>query len=191
MCDLEETTMRTIHILSVAVAFGCAGGGGATEGTVTPVPLTPPSYADSLEIPKVMSAALGTIRAAFPFGRVLLDRTVIDTTKRLAPPLMSGREHPLPEDWAKPNEVEAVQTSYIQASCRSGNVDCALPAGIAGVIAFSDPTVRGDDASVVVRYYKTTGSDVVARVSTYVEDLRLHRTDGVWKVIGRRIRASA
>lgn len=74
--------------------------------------------ADSSQFIPVLSAALGAIRDGFPFGNVVLDRVVLDTTKRLAPPLVSRREHPDADLWAKPNRVEAINTEMAHPTCR-------------------------------------------------------------------------
>jgi hypothetical protein len=146
-------------------------------------------YTDSPDIARVMSAVVGAIREEFTFDRVVLDRVVIDTTKRLMPPLMSGREHRFPEDWAKTNRVEVVQSDMTSPVCRSGNVDCALPQGVAAAIGLAEPTVRGDSARVIARYRKTVGA-MVSRVTTIVEEFHLRKSDGEWKVTNRTIRTT-
>ncbi|HYV97268.1 MAG TPA: hypothetical protein VE967_07455 [Gemmatimonadaceae bacterium] len=141
--------------------------------------------ADSAEFVNVLAAAFEEVHSMYPFGRVLVERTVIDTTKRSAPPLMSGRTHPVPERWARGVEVELVTPEMTSPVCHSGTVDCDLPNGVAGVVAFSDPIVRGDSARVTVRYSRNTPAGV-GHVSTYVETLSLVKHDGEWKVLKRK-----
>jgi hypothetical protein len=145
---------------------------------------------DSTEVTPVMKLVLATIRDEFPFGRVLVDRVVADTTRRLAPPLMSGKTHKLPELWATPNRAEIVQTEMLAPQCRAGNVDCTLPDGVAATVGFSEPTITGDKARVIVRYSKNTGASF-GHVATTVEAITLQKLNGDWKVVGRKVRAAA
>jgi hypothetical protein len=153
-------------------------------------PVGPPSQiSDSLLIGPVMQAALGEIRLEFPFGRVVVDRVVADTGKRLLPPLMSRREHPRPEDWAKPERVETVATELTSPECNFMRTQCRLQGDIVGVIAFSDPAIWRDSARVITRFNSNFG-DPPTRVRTTVVELTLRLIDGAWKVQKQRIRAT-
>ncbi|HKS07419.1 MAG TPA: hypothetical protein VJR92_14025 [Gemmatimonadaceae bacterium] len=153
-------------------------------------PVAPPSQiSDSLLIGPVMQAALGEIRMEFPFGRVVLDRVVADTGKRLLPPLMSRREHPRPEDWAKRERIETAATELTSPECNVMRTQCRLQGDIVGVIAFSDPAIWTDSARVIARYNSNFG-DPPTRVRTTVVELTLRLIDGRWKVQKQRIRAT-
>src|SRR5688572_28345836 len=95
-------------IVAVAVAAGLMS-----------LPAAARAQIDSVELVPVMAAALGEIRQEFPFGRVVLDRVVADTAKRLAPPLMSRREHNVPEEWARRERVETVPTELAAPECNT------------------------------------------------------------------------
>ena len=136
-----------------------------------------------------MAAAIGEIRLEFPFGRVVLDRVVADTGKRLAPPLMSRREHRAPEDWARRERVETVPTELASPECNTLRTQCQLQQDIVGAIAFGDPRIWGDSARVIARYSSNFG-EPPTRVRTTVVELTLTRRDGEWKVRRQRIRAT-
>jgi hypothetical protein len=144
---------------------------------------------DSLDIPAVLSAALGEVRGDFPIGRVYLDRVIVDTTRRMAPPLIKRREHRFPQDWAAPNGVMTVDTDAA-AVCTPGYIECRLPAGVVAVIAMSDPVIHGDSARVIVRHSEAIGA-VAARVTTTVETVTLRKVNGEWKVTKRKVTATA
>jgi hypothetical protein len=144
---------------------------------------------DSLDIPAVLSAALAEVRGDFPIGRVYLDRVVVDTTRRMAPPLIKRREHKFPQDWAAPNGVMTVDTDAATV-CTPGYIDCRLPSGVVAVVAMSDPVIHGDSARVIVRHSQVTGT-VGARVTTTVETVTLRKADGEWKVTRRKVTATA
>ena len=143
---------------------------------------------DSTQIPALLCATLGVVREQWPLGRVVLDRVAIDTTKRLAPDLLSRREHRNPEDWARAHRVEAVQSELAQPVCQLGSTQCAMREDIVASIAFADPAIVGDSARVIVRTAENVGG-AIAHVSITVEELTLRRSDDGWRVTGRRIRA--
>jgi hypothetical protein len=145
---------------------------------------------ESPEAPAVLSAALGEVKGDFPIGRVYLDRVVVDTTRRLAPPLINRREHRFPQDWAAPNGVMTVDTDVATPVCTPGYIDCRLPNGVGATIAMSDAVINGDSARVIVRYSQVTGV-VAARVTTTVETVSLRKVDGEWKVTKRKVKATA
>ena len=145
---------------------------------------------DSLDSPAILSATLGEIRGDFPIGRVYLDRVVVDTTRRMAPPLIKRREHKLPQGWAAPNGVQTVNTDVATPVCTHGYIDCRLPSGVVAVIAMSDPVIHGDSARVIVRHSEVTGI-VAPRVTTIVETVTLKKANGEWKVTRRKVTATA
>jgi hypothetical protein len=136
----------------------------------------------------VLAAAVDEVRREFPFGRVIVDRVVADTSMRLAPPIASRREHIRPEDWARQPSVEVVPTEGTVPVCNVLRTECRLPADVAGVIALGDPDIRGDSARVIVRYAENFGTTTV-KVRTTVVELTMLRTDGEWKVRQSRVRA--
>ena len=146
--------------------------------------------ADSSDFHAILSATLAEVRGDFPIGRVYLDRVVVDTTRRLAPPLISRREHKFPQDGAAPNGVMTVQTDLATPVCNPGYIDCRLPNGVVAVIAMSDPVVHGDSARVIVRHSEVTGV-IAARVQTTVETVTLRKANGEWKVTRRKVKATA
>jgi hypothetical protein len=144
---------------------------------------------DSTDFPAILSATLGEVRGDFPIGRVYLDRVVVDTTRRLAPPLINRREHKFPQDWAAPNGVMTVQTDVATPVCTPGYIQCRLPNGVVAVVAMSDPVIHGDSARVIVRHSEMTGA-VATRVTTTVESVTLRKANGEWKVTKRKIKAT-
>lgn len=142
------------------------------------------------DFPAILSATLAEVRADFPIGRVYLDRVIVDTARRLAPPLANHREHKFPQDWAAPNGVQTVQTDVATPQCTPGYIECRLPNGVVATIAMSDPVINGDTAHVVVRHSEVTGT-VAARVTTTVENVTLRKVNGEWKVTKRKVRATA
>jgi hypothetical protein len=145
---------------------------------------------DNPDFPAILSAALAEVRGDFPIGRVYLDRVVVDTSRRMAPPLINRREHKFPQDWAAPNGVMTVQTDVATPVCNPGYIDCRLPNGVVAVLAMSDPLIQGDSARVIVRHSQITGM-VAARVTTVVESVTLKKVNGEWKVTKRKVRATA
>ena len=168
---------RSVVVGSLVAALAGIGGAPLAQGP------------DSLDIPAVLSAALGEVRGDFPIGRVYLDRVVVDTTRRMAPPLIKRREHKLPQDWAAPNGVMTVNTDAATV-CNPGYIECRLPSGVVAVIAMSDPVIHGDSARVIVRHSENTGV-VAARVTTTVERVTLRKVNGEWKVTRRKVTATA
>ena len=142
------------------------------------------------DFPAILSATLAEVRGDFPIGRVYLDRVVVDTTRRMAPPLINRREHKFPQDWAAPNGVQTVQTDMATPVCNAGYIECRLPNGVVAVIAMSDPVINGDSARVIVRHSEMTGV-VAARVTTTVETVTLRKANGEWKVTRRKVKATA
>jgi hypothetical protein len=145
---------------------------------------------ESSDVPAVLSATLAEVRGDFPIGRVYLDRVVVDTSRRLAPPLVNRREHKFPQDWAAPNGVMTVNTDAAALVCNPGYIDCRLPSGVVAVVAMSDPAIHGDSARVIVRHSQVTGA-LTTRVTTTVETVTLKKANGEWKVTRRKVRATA
>src|SRR6185503_14581822 len=98
----------------------------AVAAALASLPAAARAQIDSVELVRVMASALAEIRQEFPFGRVVLDRAVIDTSKRLAPPLMSGREHSRPEDWARRERVQTVTSELAAPECNTLRTMCRL-----------------------------------------------------------------
>ena len=171
--------------LSAAAFAPAARAQGAVSATAT---ARVSVVVDTLEVTAVLSSALGTIRDEFMGGRAVVDRVVIDTTRRMAPPLLTGREHPYPERWARANRAEAV-TSNVTRPCSAGRSDCMLDDDVAVAVAFSDPVINGDTARVIARYstHVAMGS---SRVSTVVEVITLRKTGREWRVVTRAIKAA-
>ena len=144
---------------------------------------------DSLAIVPVMRTAIVELQNEFPAGRVVLDRVVADTSKRLAPPVVSRREHVAPEEWVRREWVEAAPTELAAPECNILKTQCRLQGDIVGVIAFADPFIWGDSALVIARF-NTNFGDPPTRVRTTVVELTLTRTEGQWKVRKQRIRAT-
>lgn len=142
---------------------------------------------DSSQFIPVLSAALGAIRNEFGFGRVYVDRVVIDTTKRLAPPVFNHREHKDVDIWAKANRAESVNTEIAHPTCTTPNADCQ-PSEVAVAIGLSDPVLRGDSARVLVRYARYDGTPA-AHLRVTVEELTLRQIGGEWKVQRRKIKS--
>ena len=142
---------------------------------------------DSSQFLPVLSAALAAIRDEYGFGRVYVDRVVIDTTKRLAPPLFSRREHKDVDVWAKANGAESINTELAFPTCRTVNADCQ-PTEVAVAIGLSDPVLKGDSARVFVRYARFDGTPS-AHLRVTVEELTLREIRGEWKVQRRKVKA--
>jgi hypothetical protein len=143
---------------------------------------------DSAQFAPILSAALGAIRDEFAFGVVVVDRVVIDTTKRLAPPLLSRREHKDAELWAKANRAESINTEMAHPTCRSMNADCQ-PTEVAAAIGLSDPVIAGDSARVFARYARYDGTPA-QHLRITVEELTLRQFNGEWKVQHRKVKAN-
>jgi len=144
---------------------------------------------DPAEYGELFSAAMAGIRTEFPFGRVVFDRVIADTTKRLAPPVLSRKEHSAPEEWARQYRVEVVSTDLTRIICEDGSFFCHLPENIVAAIAFSEPVIRGDTATLIARYRENTGMRVRG-VRTTVMELTLERSGYEWKVVKREQRAT-
>ena len=142
---------------------------------------------DSAQFIPILAAALGAIRDDFPFGHAVVDRVVIDTTKRLAPPLLSRREHRDAAIWAKAGRAEAINTELARPTCRSMNNDCDLTE-VSVAIGLSDPVLRGDSARVIARYTRYDGTPA-QHLRVTVEELTLRQIGGEWKVQRRRVKA--
>jgi len=143
---------------------------------------------DSAQFVPILSAALGAVREEFPFGVVVVDRVVIDTTKRLAPPLLSRREHKDAEIWTKANRAESINTEMAHPTCRSLNADCQ-PSEVAVAIGLSDPVIAGDSARVIARYARYDGTPA-QHLRITVEEFTLRQFDGQWKVQHRKVKAN-
>jgi hypothetical protein len=144
----------------------------------------------TIDAAPILAAALADVRREFAFGRVVLDRVVADTTKRLAPPLVSKREHKAPEGWAKVNEVETVPTELAEPVCNVLKTECRLQSDIVGAIGLSDVTMRGDTARVIARTAETVGTGPYRVRVTVLELSLLRNADGDWRVRKSRIRAT-
>jgi hypothetical protein len=179
----EERVMRIYYKRSVVVGSLVAALAGMGSAPLAQGP-------DSLDISAVLSATLGEVRGDFPIGRVYLDRVIVDTTRRMAPPLVNRREHKLPQDWAAPNGVMTVDTDVATPMCNPGYIQCRLPSGVVAVIAMSEPVIHGDSARVVVRHSEPTGI-VATRITTTVETVTLKKVNGEWKVTRRKVSATA
>jgi hypothetical protein len=146
--------------------------------------------ADGADSVRIHAAALATIRHEFPSGRIVLDRVQVDTTTRLAKPLLSKREHRDPELWVAGLGIEVAQTEYVTPVCSDGILDCRLPENIRVVVALSEPVIRGDTATLIMRFSENTGTRPHG-VRTTVEQLTIVRQGRDWRVSARRTRAIA
>jgi len=146
--------------------------------------------ADGADSVRIHAAALATIRHEFPSGRIVLDRVQIDTTTRLAKPLLSKREHRDPELWVAGLGIEIAQTEYVTPLCSDGILDCRLPDDIRVVVALSEPVIRGDTATLIMRFNENTGTRPHG-VRTTVEQLSIVRDGRDWRVAARKTRAIA
>jgi hypothetical protein len=166
----------------LAIAQGCTTARVATTSGGT---VEVPAY-DALDAERVsvLSTALATIRAEAPDGRFVVDRTIVDTTKRSGAPLISGIQHREPERWATPNRAETVETRTIQPVCDVGVISCHLPGDIVAAAGFSTPVIVGDTATVVTRWTVNTGTAVKA-IRTTVERFTLARDNGEWHLVKR------
>lgn len=145
----------------------------------------PSSRAGLLAETAVFSLVLDQLRHESASGRVIFDRLILDTTRRLAPPKLQLREHNAPEAWAKRLGAQVVtgppgEYAGVWPLCDDVN-------GYAAV-AFGEPSFRGDTATLVTRF-REARPGFGCRVRTIVEVFTVARNTKGWSIVGRRTKS--
>jgi hypothetical protein len=133
----------------------------------------------------VFSLVLDQLRHESASGRVIFDRLILDTARRLAPPALALREHHEPEVWAKRLGAQVVtgppgEYAGVWPLCDDAS-------GYAAV-AFGEPSFRGDTATLVTRF-REARPGFGCRVRTIVEVFTVARKNAEWSIVGRRTRS--
>lgn len=150
-----------------------------------PVVAQQTDLADTVEI---QATALQAVRHEFPIGRIVLDRVIADTSTRMALPIASAKEHNAPEAWTKGLGIETADSEYLQKICLDGIIGCRLPENISVVVGLSPAMIKGDTATVIVRFSENTGA-VAHGVRTTVEEMTIVRSGREWALRNRRVTA--